>query len=152
MEDTPYFVWDSLSKTFRSPGNLLSMEFILELLIQLVLEITVQGIFELGGRGIVSLVRKDSKTWKPGLAICGYMLMGTIAGAISIWLVPMHLFASPLMQILNLAITPIVLGFLFEFLGNWRTNHEKSRYAVDRFSYGFTFALTMGLIRFFFAA
>ena len=128
------------------------MEIIFELLAQLVLEIFVQGVFELGGRGIVSIIRKDAEPANPWLAICGYILMGAVAGGISIWLFPMHLLATPVMQNLNLAITPIVLGFVFEFLGRWRTKHEKPRYAVDRFSYGFTFALTMGLIRYFFAA
>ena len=128
------------------------MEIIFELLAQLVLEIFVQGIFELGGRGIVSSFRKDSEPVNWWLAICGYILMGAIAGGISIWLFPMHLLAMPVMQIISLAITPIVLGFMFEFMGRWKTSHAKARYAVDRFSYGFTFALTMGLIRYFFAA
>ncbi|WP_145176876.1 hypothetical protein [Rubripirellula lacrimiformis] len=122
-----------------------------ELLGQLVLEILVQGVFELGGRGIVAIFRKGSATnvW---LAIGGYLLMGAISGAITVWAFPMHLLASPRMQLLNLAITPILLGFIFEAMGRWRSNHDKPRYSVDRFSYGFTFALTMGLIRFFFAA
>ena len=78
--------------------------------------------------------------------------MGAIAGGLSIWLVPMHLFKSPVIQTLNLAITPIALGFIFEWFGRWKTDHDKPRYAVDRFSYGFTFALTMGLVRYFFTA
>jgi hypothetical protein len=127
------------------------IEILFELLAQLVLEILVQGIFELGGRGIVAIFRRDSMT-NPWLAICGYLLMGAVAGAISVWIFPMHLLASPVTQILNLAATPIALGLIFEVMGRWRSNHEKPRYAVDRFSYGFTFALTMGLIRYFFAA
>ena len=128
------------------------MEIIIELLAQLVFEIVLQGIFELGGCGIVSIFRKDDATVNPWLTICGYVLMGAIAGGISIWLIPMHLLKSPILQILNLAITPIALGFMFEVLGRWKTNHDEPRFAVDRFSYGFTFALTMGLIRYFFAA
>ena len=128
------------------------MEIIFELIAQLVLEIVVQGIFELGGRGIVSIFRREGSTVNPWLAICGYIAMGAIAGGISVWLIPMHLLKLPVLQILNLAITPIVLGFIFEFIGRWKTNRDKPRYAVDRFSYGFTFALTMGLIRYFFTA
>lgn len=130
------------------------MEIIFELLAQLVFEILVQGVFELGGRGVVAIFRNDSDATKtnPYRAICGYILMGAAAGGISIWLMPMHLLASSVLQILNLAVTPIALGFIFEFIGRWKANHDKRRYAVDRFSYGFTFALTMGLIRYFFAA
>ncbi len=127
------------------------MEILFELLAQLVLEIFVQGVFELGGRGLVAVFRKDSAT-NPWLAICGYFMMGAISGAISVWIFPMHLLGSPALQILNLAATPITLGFIFEAMGRWRTYRAKPRYAVDRFSYGFTFALTMGLVRYFFAA
>ena len=71
------------------------MEIIFELLAQLVLEIFVQGIFELGGRGIVSIFRKGNAPVNPWLAICGYLLMGAIAGSVSIWLIPMHLLKLP---------------------------------------------------------
>ena len=127
------------------------MEIIFEILLRIALEVAVQGIFELGFRGLVAMfVGKKEADFNPYLAICGYVLMGAIGGALSVWLIPMHLFKSPVLQILNLALTPIVLGFVFEALGRWETKHEKPRYAVDRFSYGFTFALTMGLVRYFF--
>ena len=128
------------------------MEIIFELLAQLALEIIMQGVFELGGRGVASIFRKNGLAVNPWLAICGYIAMGAIGGGISVWLFPMHLLKLPVLQVLNLAITPIVLGFIFEALGRWKANHDKPRYAVDRFSYGFTFALTMGLIRYIFAA
>ena len=127
------------------------MEIIFEILAQLFFEILLQGIFELGGRGLYSTFRKDGASVNPWLAIFGYALMGAIAGGISIWLVPVHMLKSPTLQILSLAITPIVLGFIFEAFGRWRTNNDRQRNVVDRFSYGFTFALTMGLIRYFFA-
>jgi len=127
------------------------MEIIFELLAQFLLELFVQGFFEFGFRGLVSLFRKDNVKVTPWFAIGGYIAMGAIAGGISIWLIPMHLLKSPVLQLIGLAITPIALGFIFEALGRWKTNNEKPRYAVDRFSYGFTFALTMGLIRYFFA-
>ena len=100
------------------------MEIIFELLVQLVGEILVQGAFELGGRGVVSIFRKDSAAGNPWLTVCGYVAMGLVSGGLSIWLVPMHLLASPTMQILNLAATPVALGFIFEAVGRWRTNHE----------------------------
>ena len=127
------------------------MEILIELLVQLVFEVLVQGVFELGGHGIVSIFRKGAGPVNPWLSICGYIAMGAIAGGISIWLLPMHLVKAPALQVLNLAITPIVLGLIFEAFGRWKANNEKPRYAVDRFCYGFTFALTMGLIRYFFA-
>ena len=128
------------------------MEFIFELIFQLFFEVVLQGIFELGGRGIVAIFRRDGSAVNPWIVICGYIEIGSIAGGLSVWLIPMHLLKSPGLQILNLAMTPIVLGFIFEIFGQWKTSSDKQRYAVDRFSYGFTFALTMGLVRYFFAA
>ena len=121
-------------------------------LIQFVLEGLVQGVFELGGRGIISMFRKSDAPPNPWLAICGYIVMGGTASIISLWLIPMHLLKVPALQLLSLAVMPILLGFIFEGLGRWKTRRDKPRYAVDRFSYGFTFALVMGLIRYFFAA
>jgi hypothetical protein len=128
------------------------MEIFFEILAQFVLEIVVQGVFEIGGHGIASRCSRDSVNVNPWLAICGYIAMGAIAGGVSIWLIPMHLIQSPAFQIMNLAVAPITLGLIFEALGRWKTNQNKPRYFVDRFSYGFTFALIMGLIRYFFAA
>ena len=130
------------------------MEIIFELSIQFLLEMFVQGTFELGFRGMSFVLGsgEDDQTVNSWLAICGYIFMGAVAGGLSVWLVPMHLLQPPALQILNLAIAPIALGFIFEALGRWRIKTEKQRYAVDHFSYGFTFALAMGGIRYFLAA
>ena len=128
------------------------MEIVFELLLNTLAEGLLQGLFELGGRGIVAMFRKDDTPSSRWLSIVGYLLMGAIAGGLSVWLIPMHLVNIPLLQLANLAVTPILLGFIFEAFGRWKTNHEKPRYSVDRFSYGFTFALTMGLVRYAFAA
>ena len=127
------------------------MEILFELILQVFSEALIQGVFELGGRGIVGVFQKDSSSVGRKLAIFGYLTMGAIAGGISVWLLPMHLLESPFLQIINLAITPILLGLFFEAIGRWKTKNEKTRYLVDRFSYGFTFALTMGLVRYAFA-
>ncbi len=128
------------------------MEIIFELLLNILAEGLMQGLFELGGHGILATFRKDDTPSSRWLSIVGYLLMGAIAGGISISLMPMHLVKLPLLQLANLAVTPILLGFVFEAFGRWKTNQEKPRYAVDRFSYGFSFALAMGLIRYAFAA
>jgi hypothetical protein len=128
------------------------MEIIFELFAELLFEFAIQGVFELLGHGLAKLFSKKNSPLSPWLTVLGYMIMGAIAGGISIWWIPMHLAKSPAVHLLNLALTPIMLGFAFELFGRWKTKVEKPRYAFDRFSYGFTFALTMGLVRYFFAA
>jgi len=127
------------------------MEFIFELLLQFLSELIVQVAFELGFHGLVEPFRKERPV-NVALALFGYMFFGAIGGSISVWLFPEHLIANPLVQYVNLAITPIALGLTFRWLGNRRQAKGKQKMLLDRFSYGFVFALTMGLIRFVFAA
>ena len=127
------------------------MEIIIELLLQFLGELVMQATFELGFHGLVEPFRKKRPV-NVLLALFGYVLLGAISGSISIWVLPNHLIANPLVQYVNLAITPIALGFTFRWLGNRRQAKGKQKRLLDRFSYGFVFALTMGLIRFIFAA
>ncbi len=126
------------------------IEILFELLLQFLLEVVVQGGFELGFRGLAEPFRKDRRPniW---LGLLAYTGMGALSGIVSIWLIPMHLVKHPLLQYGSLALTPIALGFLFEWLGRRREAKGKPKMLLDRFSYGFVFALTMGLIRFWFA-
>lgn len=128
------------------------MEIIFELLLNSLFEGLLHGLFEFGGRGIMAMFQKDYTPSKRWLSIVGYLLMGAIAGGISIWLMPMHLVKLPVLQLVNFAVTPILLGFVFEALGRWNVKNEKIRQPVDRFSYGFTFALAMGIVRYAFAS
>ena len=126
------------------------IEILFELVVQFVVEVIVQGGFELGFRGLVEPFRKDRRpnVW---LGLIAYTCMGAISGVISIWLIPMHVIKHPILQYAHLAVTPIALGFAFEWLGRRRESKGKPKMLVDRFSYGFVFALTMGLIRFWLA-
>ncbi len=127
------------------------MEILLEFALQLFGEILVQGLLELGWRGVASPFSSESKL-HPAFVICVYFLVGALSGAMAVWLVPAALIPSPAVRLANLVISPIVLGFAFELLGRRRVHAGKEALIVDNFSYGFTFALTFGLVRFFFTA
>ncbi|MCA9217944.1 MAG: hypothetical protein KDB27_32965 [Planctomycetales bacterium] len=126
------------------------MEFIFELLVQFLGELLVQLLMELGFRAIAEPFRTDRPA-NVFLALAGYILMGLIGGQISLWLMPEHFIDSQALRRVNLVVTPILLGFVFEVVGKYRQNHGKEKRLLDRFSYGFSFALTMGLIRYAFA-
>lgn len=127
------------------------MEFLFELLIQLFGELLIQLVFELGFRGLFALFRND-RPKNLVLAIIGYVCMGVIGGVISLWIIPKHVIDSQALRCINIVVTPILLGLLFELLGRQRQNHGKEKRLLDRFSYGFSFALSMGLIRLIFAS
>lgn len=42
-------------------------------------------------------------------------------------------------------------GLLMSLLGTWRTGRSQSLLRIDRFAYGFLFALALALVRFRFA-
>ena len=126
------------------------IEMLVELVLEFILEMIVQGGFELGFRGLAEPFRTDRRPnmW---LGLLAYVFMGAVSGIISIWLIPMQWIKHPILPYANLALTPIALGFAFEWLGRRREAKGKQKMLLDRFSYGFVFALTMGLIRFWFA-
>ncbi len=126
------------------------MELIFELLLQLVGEVLVQALFEFGFRSLLEPFRKEQKFHK-GLVLFAYFMLGLVGGALSLLLMPRHLIDNPIVQYANLAITPILLGLAFEWTGKYREAKGKQRMMLDRFSYGFVFALTMGLVRLVFA-
>ena len=47
--------------------------------------------------------------------------------------------------------TPLVIGFVMLLVGSWRAKHGLSVLRIERFAYGYLFALGLALIRFFFA-
>jgi hypothetical protein len=126
------------------------VEFLFELVLQFVGELLVQLVFEFVFHGLVEPFRTDRRT-NVILAVIGYICMGLIGGLISLWIVPNHVIDSAALRYINIAATPILLGFVFELLGGRREKRGKQKWLLDRFSYGFSFALAMGLIRLMFA-
>ncbi len=130
------------------------MVAILEFIAPFVFELLLPFICELGARGLLVLSKslKSQEPRKPWVTACGYAVMGGIAGAVSLWFFPSQMLQSSAIQIINLLITSVLLGGLFEGFGRWKTNRGRKRYPLDRFSFGFVFAFAMGLIRYVFAA
>lgn len=126
------------------------MEFLFELVFEIFGEIFLQLIFELGGRSLIEPFSKPVNR-NPFLAFFGYALFGLIAGGISVLVFPKHLIPDLRIRTLNLVLTPVAVGAAMAVLGNLRLKADKSVIGIDRFSFGAVFALSMALIRFFFA-
>jgi hypothetical protein len=123
------------------------MEIILEILFQVFGEFILQAIFELLWRGLALPFRRSSFA-HPALVLFLYVLIGSVSGFVSVFLLPDALIAAPAIRIVNLILTPVALGFAFELLGRRRDKAGKERFALDRFSYGFTFAFVFGIVRY----
>ncbi len=133
------------------------MEIILEILfalfgglLQALFEILAQAVFEvaaeIGLRGLVEPLRR-SRPINPFLAGVGYLLYGAIAGGLSL-LIP-KMFTAPLwLRVLNLVVTPVACGFIMAKLGQVRQRRGEKTIRIDRFLYGYLFALAMAIVRF----
>lgn len=115
-------------------------EFLGEILLQLVLEI-------LGEVGLRSLAAPFRREPQPLFAAIGYALFGAGAGGISLWLFPTLFIPSAAGRIAGLVLTPVVSGLVMAALGAWRRNRGQQLVRLDRFAYGYLFALALALVR-----
>jgi hypothetical protein len=122
----------------------LILGFFGELLLQLVLEMLA----ELGLRSVRESFRPQPN---PVLALIGYLLLGLIGGGLSLLLAPHFLIAQGL-RMLNLAFAPVLAGLAMTALGAWRSGRGQELMRLDRFLYGYCFALAVAAVRFQFAA
>jgi hypothetical protein len=125
------------------------MEIIFEVLFQFVGEVLLQILFEalaeLGLHSVRELFRKPPNPW---LAAIGYTIFGVIAGALSLWAFPALFIASHSVQIVSLVFTPIIAGIAMAALGAWRRRRDQDIIRLDKFAFGYLFALAMAIVRF----
>lgn len=127
------------------------MEFLLTLIFEVVGQFLFELFFELLFRGLVQPFRVERKL-HPGVAVVAYSLLGAATAGISLYFWPAHLINPMEFRILSLICNPIALGCGFEWFGRRLERKGKPRSALDYFAYGFTFALSFGLVRLVFAA
>jgi hypothetical protein len=124
------------------------MEFLLELLGELLIQIVVEFLVELGIHSIAEPLRKPPNPW---LAAIGYALFGAIVGGLSLLVFPHNLMPEAF-RVVNVVLTPLAAGLAMMAMGTWRTRRGDTRLRIDRFSYGYLFALAMALVRYQFAS
>lgn len=120
------------------------MEFIFELLLEFLIQVVGEAIFELGLHAMAEPLRRPTNPW---LAAIGYAIFGAIFGGISIGLFPQHMVAGLTWRWLNLLLTPISVGLCMSWLGWWRSRLGQPVFRIDRFSYGYLFALSFSAVR-----
>ncbi len=124
------------------------LEFLFEIVGEIVLQILFEALAELGLRSLAEPFRRPTNPW---LAVFGYTLFGAAAGGLSLLAFPSHLVGSHGMRIANLIITPIAVGLLMCAVGAWRARRGEQLLRIDRFAYGYLFAVSLALVRFTFA-
>ena len=124
------------------------MEFLFELLFEflgeLLLQVVAEVLFEVGLRSLAAPFKRRPN---PYLASIGYVLFGAAAGGLSLWLFPSLFIGSPTGRVANAIVTPFIAGGCMAAIGAWRRRRDQDLILLDRFAYGYLFALVMALVR-----
>lgn len=124
------------------------LEFILEVVGEFLLQAVVEALLEVGLHSLAEPFRRPPNPWLAGL---GYILFGAAIGGISLWVFPANLVPQP-WRVVNLVATPVAVGGVMVLMGAWRAKRGQAVLRLDRFAYGYLFALSLALVRFLFAA
>ncbi len=124
------------------------LEFIVVFIGEFILQVLAEALAELGLHSLSEPFRKPPDPW---LAALGYTLFGAIFGGVSLLFFSNHLVPEP-WRIANLVATPVAVGGVMVAMGAWRARRGEPVLRIDRFAYGFLFALSLALVRFQFAS
>lgn len=124
------------------------LELVLEILGEFLLQVVGEALLELGFHSLAEPFRKPPNPW---LAALGYALFGAVFGGLSLLAFPTNLVPQP-WRLVNLVITPLAVGGIMVLMGAWRAKRGQPLLRIDRFSYGYLFALSLAFMRFQFAA
>lgn len=124
-------------------------EFVFSILGELLLQVLGEVLVNIGFHSLAGPLRRQPKPW---LAAVGYLLFGAVVGGLSLLVFPNYLVASKNLRVANAALSPILAGLCMAALGAWRARHGQAVLRIDKFAYGYLFALSLGLVRFWFAS
>jgi hypothetical protein len=111
---------------------------------ELLLQVFAETLFEIGLRSLVAPFKKEAN---PYLASIGYLLLGAAVGGLSLYVFPKLFITSPAGRIVSAVVIPVLAGASMSFLGAWRKRRGQRVILIDRFAYGYLFALAMALVR-----
>ncbi len=120
------------------------MEFLFQLIVELLVQLFAEIVVDAGSN---LLKRPDHRIENPIYLSVGFLAWGLLAGAVSLWPFPRAFIISPDLRLLNLLITPLIVGGLMLAIGNAKEKRGYSRSKLERFGYAITFAFAMALVR-----
>jgi len=123
------------------------IEFLFELLAEFLLQVVGEALVELGLHSMGEPFRRPPNPW---LAAIGYAIFGALLGGLSLLAFPEH-FVHGAWRLVHLVATPVAVGLVMVLMGAWRVRRGQPLLRIDRFAYGYLFALALALVRFQFA-
>ncbi len=123
------------------------MEILVEILAEFLIQILGEAMIELGFHSIGETFRRPANPW---LASIGFCLLGALLGGLSLLVFPTHFISVGYIRLINILVIPVAVGLSMALLGVWRENRGDPVLRIDRFSFGYLFALLFALVRFLF--
>ena len=123
------------------------LAIIFEIIAELALQAFAELLVEMGFRSLGETFQTNKNPW---LAAFGYAILGALVGGLSLLVFSDHLVAEG-WRVVNLLVTPLIIGFFMALIGAWRRKRGQTVLRIDRFAYGYLFALTFAIIRFCYA-
>jgi hypothetical protein len=121
-------------------------EILLTFLWEILGNLLLQLLLELGLRSLVEPFRK-SEVRHPVFAFIGCVMLGTAAGYLSLFFLPYQFLHLKHLQGYGLFFVPLTCGIAMAGLRRLRERQEKPLVFMDSFTYGYTFAFFMTLVR-----
>ena len=129
---------------------------IAEFFLEAFLELGAAAILDLASRALAGLFKGVAEAVKNNRALIsiGYALLGILAGALSLLVLPhplVHREHPTGFHGISLLISPMIAGFVLSAVGRVLRRLGRKVTPVATFGYGFAFALGMAVVRFLFA-
>lgn len=116
------------------------IELLFEFVLQFVLEFLVEALSHKYERGRIGM--------HPAIAVSAYAVLGGGLGWVSCQLLPHQLVSFPNAAVVNLIVTPVAVGAALAAVGAWRSRRDMELVLLDKFAYGYVFALAFAVVRF----
>jgi hypothetical protein len=120
---------------------------LLEIFGEVLFQILTEILIDVFSRGVSEAIQ-GRRSVHPITAGVGYLVLGAIAGGLSLALYPHRIVRATRFHGISLLISPIVTGLIMAQAGRWIRSAGKKSAQVESFGYGFAFAFGMALVRF----
>ena len=134
-------------------------ELLFELLSDVILQLVFEMVFELGITSVKRATKASrasrslahvaaSESTHPALAALGCVLLGALAGWVSVLVVPHRLLPPPKIPGLSMLLSPLFSGLAMHSYGRWRFARAKSHSRLATFAGGALFAFAIAVTRY----